>query len=139
MRSMQPAKDKVRWSESMCSLQGCVRGRNGARHLAKTWPYRRRRQQQRAMVKSRQQDNLRAIGPLQNRGKTTHHRREAPPYTRTSEMPRSDPKERYRRSAVDYALISLRIAVERVNLLGLSKVSLRPWPTITQNVAEYVR
>ena len=46
----------------------------------------------------------------------------------TIRCPGQDPKERYLRSAVDYALISLRIAVERANLLGLSKLSLSTHP-----------
>ena len=38
--------------------------------------------------------------------------------------PDQEPSERHRRSAVDYALISLRIAIERVELPHLTKLSL---------------
>ena len=40
------------------------------------------------------------------------------------QCPGQDPQERYRRDVVDYALISLRIAVERAPLLKLSKLTL---------------
>ncbi|KAK4237464.1 hypothetical protein C8A03DRAFT_16000 [Achaetomium macrosporum] len=42
----------------------------------------------------------------------------------TIKTPGQDPKERYRRDIVDYALISLRISVERAPLTKLSKLSL---------------
>ncbi|OAA68162.1 hypothetical protein SPI_00357 [Niveomyces insectorum RCEF 264] len=42
----------------------------------------------------------------------------------TIKCPGQDPKERYRRDIVDYALISLRISIERTPLLKLSKLSL---------------
>ncbi|EGS18489.1 uncharacterized protein CTHT_0050910 [Thermochaetoides thermophila DSM 1495] len=42
----------------------------------------------------------------------------------TVRTPGQDPSERYRRDIVDYALISLRIAVERAPLTKLSKLSL---------------
>lgn len=42
----------------------------------------------------------------------------------TVRCPGQDPKERYRRSTVDYALISLRISLERAPLDRLSKLSL---------------
>ncbi|KAI0012717.1 hypothetical protein F4779DRAFT_567674 [Xylariaceae sp. FL0662B] len=42
----------------------------------------------------------------------------------TIKTPGQDPKERYRRDIVDYALISLRISVERVPLKKLTKLSL---------------
>ncbi len=40
--------------------------------------------------------------------------------------PDQEPSQRYRRSVVDYALISLRMAVERAPLTELSELSLRP-------------
>ncbi|KAI9749870.1 MAG: hypothetical protein M1815_002223 [Lichina confinis] len=40
--------------------------------------------------------------------------------------PGQEPSQRYRRSAVDYALISLRIAVERAPLTSLRRLSLTP-------------
>ena len=43
----------------------------------------------------------------------------------TISCPGQDPAQRYRRDAVDYALISLRIAVERAPLVRLEKLSLR--------------
>lgn len=42
----------------------------------------------------------------------------------TISCPGQDPAQRYRRDAVDYALISLRIAIERAPLLKLEKLSL---------------
>ncbi|ERT01656.1 hypothetical protein HMPREF1624_02908 [Sporothrix schenckii ATCC 58251] len=42
----------------------------------------------------------------------------------TIKCPGQDPKERYRRSIVDYALISLRISIERAPLHKLCKLSL---------------
>lgn len=42
----------------------------------------------------------------------------------TIKTPGQDPKERYRRDCVDYALISLRISLERAPLTKLSKLSL---------------
>jgi len=42
----------------------------------------------------------------------------------TITCPGQDPAQRYRRDAVDYALISLRIAIERAPLLRLEKLSL---------------
>ncbi|PKS07563.1 hypothetical protein jhhlp_006167 [Lomentospora prolificans] len=42
----------------------------------------------------------------------------------TIKCPGQDPRERYRRDIVDYALISLRIAVERTPMTKLSKLSL---------------
>ncbi|KAL2023116.1 hypothetical protein VTK56DRAFT_3722 [Thermocarpiscus australiensis] len=42
----------------------------------------------------------------------------------TIKTPGQDPRERYRRAIVDYALISLRIAVEQAPLVKLSKLSL---------------
>ncbi|SPQ22283.1 3a09b1f3-6ff7-4593-bbfc-50c44ec5f744 [Thermothielavioides terrestris] len=42
----------------------------------------------------------------------------------TIKTPGQDPRERYRRSIVDYALISLRISLERAPLTKLSKLSL---------------
>ncbi|KAK0635453.1 hypothetical protein B0T17DRAFT_604591 [Bombardia bombarda] len=42
----------------------------------------------------------------------------------TIKTPGQDPKERYRRDIVDYALISLRISLERAPLTKLSKLSL---------------
>ncbi|KAL7897611.1 hypothetical protein HDV63DRAFT_367722 [Trichoderma sp. SZMC 28014] len=42
----------------------------------------------------------------------------------TIRCPGQDPRERYRRDIVDYALISLRIAVERTPMLKLNKLSL---------------
>ncbi len=42
----------------------------------------------------------------------------------TIKTPGQDPKERYRRDIVDYALISLRISVERATLTRLTKLSL---------------
>lgn len=42
----------------------------------------------------------------------------------TIHCPGQDPAERYRRSVVDYALISMRIAVERAHLNRLNKLSL---------------
>lgn len=42
----------------------------------------------------------------------------------TISCPGQDPAQRYRRDAVDYALISLRIAIERNNLHKLNKLSL---------------
>ena len=42
--------------------------------------------------------------------------------------PDQEPVERYRRSAVDYALISLRIAIERADLRHLTKLSLACHP-----------
>ena len=42
----------------------------------------------------------------------------------TVKTPGQDPRERYRRDIVDYALISLRIALERAPLTKLSKLSL---------------
>lgn len=42
----------------------------------------------------------------------------------TIRCPGQDPKERYRRDVVDYALISLRIAIERAPLEKLTKLSL---------------
>ncbi|KAI1085161.1 hypothetical protein F5B20DRAFT_575627 [Whalleya microplaca] len=42
----------------------------------------------------------------------------------TIKTPGQDPKERYRRDIVDYALISLRISVERADLKKLTKLSL---------------
>lgn len=42
----------------------------------------------------------------------------------TIRCPGQDPRERYRRDVVDYALISLRIAVERAPLTKLAKLSL---------------
>ncbi|KAM0281596.1 hypothetical protein ACHAQH_003465 [Verticillium albo-atrum] len=42
----------------------------------------------------------------------------------TLRTPGQDPRERYRRDAVDYALISLRIALERNPLTSLSQLSL---------------
>lgn len=44
----------------------------------------------------------------------------------TIRTPGQDPKERYRRDIVDYALVSLRIAVERSPLNRLSKLTLSP-------------
>ena len=44
----------------------------------------------------------------------------------TIRTPGQDPKERYRRGIVDYALVSLRIAVERAPLHRLSKLTLSP-------------
>ncbi|KAL1861421.1 hypothetical protein VTK73DRAFT_7123 [Phialemonium thermophilum] len=41
----------------------------------------------------------------------------------TIKTPGQDPKERYRRDIVDYALISLRISLERTNLPKLTKLS----------------
>jgi hypothetical protein len=42
----------------------------------------------------------------------------------TISCPGQDPAQRYRRDAVDYALISLRIAIERAPLVRLEKLSL---------------
>lgn len=42
----------------------------------------------------------------------------------TIRCPGQDPRERYRRDIVDYALISLRIAIERTPMLKLNKLSL---------------
>lgn len=42
----------------------------------------------------------------------------------TIKCPNQDPRERYRRDIVDYALISLRIAIERAPMERLSKLSL---------------
>ncbi|KAL2258998.1 hypothetical protein VTK26DRAFT_7483 [Humicola hyalothermophila] len=42
----------------------------------------------------------------------------------TIKTPGQDPRERYRRNIVDYALISLRISIERAPLTKLSKLSL---------------
>ncbi len=42
----------------------------------------------------------------------------------TIKTPGQDPKERYRRDIVDYALISLRISLERAPLTKLTKLSL---------------
>ncbi|KAL6906935.1 hypothetical protein GGI43DRAFT_420812 [Trichoderma evansii] len=42
----------------------------------------------------------------------------------TIRCPGQDPRERYRRDIVDYALISLRIAVERTPMVKLNKLSL---------------
>jgi hypothetical protein len=42
----------------------------------------------------------------------------------TIACPGQDPAQRYRRDCVDYALISLRIAIERASLLRLEKLSL---------------
>jgi hypothetical protein len=42
----------------------------------------------------------------------------------TSSGPGQDPAQRYRRDCVDYALISLRIAIERAPILRLEKLSL---------------
>jgi len=42
----------------------------------------------------------------------------------TVSCPGQDPAQRYRRDAVDYALISLRMAIERAPLLQLNKLSL---------------
>jgi hypothetical protein len=42
----------------------------------------------------------------------------------TISCPGQDPAQRYRRDAVDYALISLRIAIERAPLIRLEKLSL---------------
>lgn len=42
----------------------------------------------------------------------------------TISCPGQDPAQRYRRDAIDYALISLRIAIERAPLLKLEKLSL---------------
>jgi hypothetical protein len=47
----------------------------------------------------------------------------------TVTCPGQDPTQRYRRDAVDYALISLRIAIERTNLPKLSKLSLNIHPS----------
>lgn len=43
----------------------------------------------------------------------------------TISCPGQDPAQRYRRDCVDYALISLRIAIERAPMLRLEKLSLR--------------
>ncbi|TQS31898.1 hypothetical protein Golomagni_07808, partial [Golovinomyces magnicellulatus] len=50
----------------------------------------------------------------------------------TVRCPGQKPEERYRRDIVDYALISLRIAVERVSLTKLHKLSLTVHPAALQ-------
>ena len=47
----------------------------------------------------------------------------------TVSCPGQDPAQRYRRDAVDYALISLRIAIERAPLPRLEKLSLKIHPS----------
>jgi hypothetical protein len=47
----------------------------------------------------------------------------------TISTPCQDPKYRYRRSSVDYALISLRIAIETVSLPNLQKLTLQVHPS----------
>ncbi|KAI1826089.1 hypothetical protein F4861DRAFT_530018 [Xylaria intraflava] len=47
----------------------------------------------------------------------------------TIKTPGQDPKERYRRDIVDYALISLRVALERVPMKKLNKLSLSVHPS----------
>ncbi|KAI2623749.1 hypothetical protein GGS21DRAFT_541335 [Xylaria nigripes] len=47
----------------------------------------------------------------------------------TIKTPGQDPKERYRRDIVDYALISLRVALERVPMTKLNKLSLSVHPS----------
>jgi hypothetical protein len=54
----------------------------------------------------------------------------------TVDCPDQEPKHRYRRDAVDYALISLRIAVERAPLPKLEKLTLR---TIHPSALLYLR
>ena len=44
----------------------------------------------------------------------------------TVSTPNQESSQRYRRSIVDYALISLRVAIERVNLISLDTLSLEP-------------
>lgn len=47
----------------------------------------------------------------------------------TIKTPGQDPKERYRRDIVDYALISLRVALERAPIKKLNKLSLSVHPS----------
>ncbi|KAI1742620.1 hypothetical protein F4680DRAFT_457161 [Xylaria scruposa] len=47
----------------------------------------------------------------------------------TIKTPGQDPKERYRRDIVDYALISLRVAIERAPMKKLNKLSLSVHPS----------
>ncbi|KAI1308580.1 hypothetical protein F5Y03DRAFT_383387 [Xylaria venustula] len=47
----------------------------------------------------------------------------------TIKTPGQDPKERYRRDIVDYALISLRVALERAPMKKLNKLSLSVHPS----------
>lgn len=47
----------------------------------------------------------------------------------TIKTPGQDPKERYRRDIVDYALISLRVAIERAPMKKLNKLSLCVHPS----------
>ncbi|KAH7326139.1 hypothetical protein B0I35DRAFT_421985 [Stachybotrys elegans] len=57
----------------------------------------------------------------------------------TIRCPGQDPSERYRRDIVDYALISLRIAVERAPLLNLHKLSLSSMHPSSFNYLRHVQ
>ncbi|KAH6609582.1 hypothetical protein Trco_002928 [Trichoderma cornu-damae] len=56
----------------------------------------------------------------------------------TVRCPGQDPRERYRRGIVDYALISLRIAVERAPVTKLSKLSLSSLHPCAFNYLRYI-
>lgn len=56
----------------------------------------------------------------------------------TIRCPGQDPKERYRRNIVDYALISLRIALERAPMEKLNKLSLSSLHPSAFNYLRYV-
>ncbi|EGR47682.1 uncharacterized protein TRIREDRAFT_4426 [Trichoderma reesei QM6a] len=56
----------------------------------------------------------------------------------TIRCPGQDPRERYRRDIVDYALISLRIAVERAPMTKLNKLSLASLHPSAFNYLRYI-
>ncbi|KAL6878771.1 hypothetical protein J3F83DRAFT_723853 [Trichoderma novae-zelandiae] len=56
----------------------------------------------------------------------------------TVRCPGQDPRERYRRDIVDYALISLRIAVERAPMTKLNKLSLSSLHPSAFNYLRYI-
>ncbi|PTB69758.1 hypothetical protein BBK36DRAFT_1188382 [Trichoderma citrinoviride] len=56
----------------------------------------------------------------------------------TIRCPGQDPRERYRRDIVDYALISLRIAVERAPMTKLNKLSLSSLHPSAFNYLRYI-
>lgn len=56
----------------------------------------------------------------------------------TIRCPGQDPRERYRRDIVDYALISLRIAVERAPITKLNKLSLSSLHPSAFNYLRYI-
>ncbi|KAK4075418.1 uncharacterized protein Triagg1_4539 [Trichoderma aggressivum f. europaeum] len=56
----------------------------------------------------------------------------------TIRCPGQDPRERYRRDIVDYALISLRIAIERTPMIKLHKLSLSSLHPSAFNYLRYI-